>query len=415
MTTLFDDVLHMRPQAVLYEVQRRLTQEFPQRFVMLTRSELFDPYRFVFDKKAVSTLNPDVIDVLDHWPDDDTPGRVTVEQRHRRETLTWEGRQFEVLTITLRENNDFETVSFIVGDTAEQARTFFSAVCAWCSSTRGEVLSFENGSFSRSEALYRQIQSASFDDLILAPELASAVRDDVRRFVAAKETYTKLRVPWKRGLLLLGAPGNGKTHMLRALVRETGWQCLYVRSFRSRQGDAERGISQVFSRARRAAPCVVVLEDLDCLVGDENRSVLLNELDGFAQNEGLLVIATTNHPEKLDRSLLDRPSRFDRKFHFPLPEPRERRAYLERWRATLEPALHFDDDALTLAVEGTHGFTFAYLKELTFAAMMAFVDAGASMEEVLPTTLAALRGEMSSARKLLPPLPGTERKISLSA
>ena len=158
----------------------------------------------------------------------------------------------------------------------------------------------------------------------------------------------------------------------------------------------------------------MVLEDLDCLVGDDSRSVLLNELDGFVQNEGLLIIATTNHPEKLDRSLLDRPSRFDRKFHFPLPEPRERRRYLERWRSSLETALHFDDDTLTLAVEGTHAFTFAYLKELTFAAMMAFVDGEASMNDVLPRVLENLRGEMSSARKMLPPIPGTDRKISLS-
>lgn len=414
MTTLFDDVLRLRPQAVAYEVQRRLTREFPNRFVMMTRSDLFHPHQFFYDKQATRTLHPAVIDVVDHWPGDEENRRVTVEPRHRRETMTWNDQQFEIVTITLRENNDVETLSFIVGDTPDATRTFFLAVCTWCSNTRGAVLTYENGCFGRSETLFRQIQSASFDELILAPELATSVRDDVRRFVDAKNTYAKLNVPWKRGLLLLGAPGNGKTHMLRALVKETGWQCLYVRSFRSRQGDAERGISQVFARARRAAPCVMVLEDLDCLVGDDSRSALLNELDGFAQNQGLLIIATTNHPEKLDRSLLDRPSRFDRKFHFPLPEPRERRAYLEKWRSSLEPSLHFDDETLGEVVEGTHGFTFAYLKELTFAAMMAFVDAGAPMRTVVTQVLANLRGEMSSARKLLPPTPGTERKISLS-
>lgn len=414
MTTLFDDVLHMRPQAVQYEVKRRLAEESPHRFVMMTREDLFCPDRFVYDEKATTKLNADVIDVLDHWTGEDHTKKVTTNPRHRRETITWNDQHFEVITITLRENNDFETIHFIVGDSQEVTLKFFRAVCDWCSNTRGEVLTFENGCFTRSEPLYRQIQSAHFDDLILSPELATAVRDDVRRFINAKETYAKHRVPWKRGLLLLGAPGNGKTHMLRALVRETKWQCLYVRSFKARQGDAERGITQVFARARRAAPCVVVLEDLDCLVGDDSRSVLLNELDGFVQNEGLLIIATTNHPEKLDRSLLDRPSRFDRKFHFPLPEPRERRAYLERWRSTLEPELRFDDDTLSLAVEGTHAFTFAYLKELTFAAMMAFVDASASMNDVLPRVLEALRGEMSSARKMLPPMPGTDRKISLS-
>ena len=64
----------------------------------------------------------------------------------------------------------------------------------------------------------------------------------------------------------------------------------------------------VFARARRSAPCLVVLEDLDSLIKDENRAFLLNELDGFADNEGVVVIASTNHPEKLDPAILDRPS-----------------------------------------------------------------------------------------------------------
>jgi SpoVK/Ycf46/Vps4 family AAA+-type ATPase len=242
------------------------------------------------------------------------------------------------------------------------------------------------------------------------------VRDDVRRFVGGRETYARYRVPWKRGLLLLGPPGNGKTHMLRALVRETQWPCLYVKSFRGRQG-AERGIAEVFARARRAAPCVLVLEDLDCLMDDENRAVLLNELDGFAENQGLLVVATTNHPEKLDRSLLDRPSRFDRKFHFALPAPDERRRYLARWQRDVEPDLHLTAPGLEALVDGTHAFTFAYLKELTFASMLAFMEApvAGAMDEVAVSVLATLKSEMSSARKLLPPMPETERRISLSA
>ncbi len=59
--------------------------------------------------------------------------------------------------------------------------------------------------------------------------------------------------------------------------------------------------------ARRSAPGLVALEDLDALIEDENRAFLLNELDGFADNEGVVVIASTNHPEKLDPAILDRP------------------------------------------------------------------------------------------------------------
>jgi AAA+ superfamily predicted ATPase len=330
--------------------------------------------------------------------------------------VTWERQSFEVVTLTLRQDCNTDDITFIVADDFEAAQRFFLAVCDWCATVRGEVLVFEEGQFTRSQQLHESIGKATFDDLILAPTLLEAMRDDVRRFVASRELYAQYKVPWKRGLLMLGPPGNGKTHTLRALINETKWPCLYVKAFRSRHGSAEEGIATVFTRARRAAPCVVVLEDLDCLIDESNRSVLLNELDGFAQNQGLLVVASTNHPEKLDRSLLDRPSRFDRKFHFPLPGAEERRRYLARWQLGVEVALRLSERGLGALVEGTHGFTFAYLKELCFGAMLAFMEAPAvcRMDEVAEQVMLALKGEMSSARKMLPPLPDSERRISLS-
>lgn len=90
------------------------------------------------------------------------------------------------------------------------------------------------------------------------------------------------------------------------------------------------GIQQIFNRARLEAPCVLILEDLDSLVQDGNRSFFLNEVDGLEDNDGILLvrythpfekdclnnvsqIGTTNHFERLDPALSSRPSRFDRK------------------------------------------------------------------------------------------------------
>ncbi len=85
------------------------------------------------------------------------------------------------------------------------------------------------------------------------------------------------------------------------------------------------GIRQVFSRARAEAPCLLILEDLDSLITDGNRSFFLNEVDGLEDNDGLLLVSrngrakfdlqigTTNHFDKLDPALSNRPSRFDRK------------------------------------------------------------------------------------------------------
>ncbi len=75
----------------------------------------------------------------------------------------------------------------------------------------------------------------------------------------------------------------------------------------------EGAMADVFDHARRTAPCVVVLEDLDSLINERNRSFFLNQLDGLEGNDGLLVIGTTNHIDKLDPGLSERPSRFDRK------------------------------------------------------------------------------------------------------
>ena len=72
-------------------------------------------------------------------------------------------------------------------------------------------------------------------------------------------------------------------------------------------------MSQVFGRARAEAPCVLILEDLDSLINDANRSFFLNQLDGLENNDGLLVIGSTNHYDRLDPAITKRPSRFDRK------------------------------------------------------------------------------------------------------
>jgi transitional endoplasmic reticulum ATPase len=75
----------------------------------------------------------------------------------------------------------------------------------------------------------------------------------------------------------------------------------------------EGSMAVVFSKARQLAPCVLILEDLDSLINDRNRSFFLNQVDGLQGNDGLLIIGTTNHFDRLDPGLSSRPSRFDRK------------------------------------------------------------------------------------------------------
>jgi len=75
----------------------------------------------------------------------------------------------------------------------------------------------------------------------------------------------------------------------------------------------EASMELIFDKARSQAPCVMILEDLDSLITERNRSFFLNQIDGLEGNDGLLVVGTTNYLEKLDPALSSRPSRFDRK------------------------------------------------------------------------------------------------------
>jgi AAA+ superfamily predicted ATPase len=221
----------------------------------------------------------------------------------------------------------------------------------------------------------------------------------VRRFFAARAMYERYEVPWKRGLLFVGPPGNGKTHAVKGLINALALPCLYVKTFRMSARPDEYGVREVFVRARTAAPCILVLEDLDALVTPGNRSFFLNEMDGFAGNAGILTVATTNHPEQLDPAIRDRPSRFDRTYRFDLPAVAERQAYMAQWNASLQPALRVSAPAAARIAERTEGFSFAYLKELFLSAMMRWMvtPQPGAMDQVLEEQVDVLRAQMASA------------------
>ena len=161
-------------------------------------------------------------------------------------------------------------------------------------------------------------------------------------------------------------------------------------------------MSEVFIRARMTTPCVLVLEDLDSMIDNNNRAFFLNELDGFHSNTGIVVLATTNHSEKLDSSILDRPSRFDRKYYFQLPADAERLAYIARWNFELQPEMRVTEKGTARLVSETLDFSFAYLKELLVSSMVQWISLGGSqsMDEVILAQTDLLRKQISdSSRK----------------
>jgi AAA+ superfamily predicted ATPase len=313
--------------------------------------------------------------------------------------VVWRGHALDVLLMTWREGWSETKYYWIIAPTHDVAEQFFLAVCEWATEIRDEVLVFEHGFWCKNEELFRAIKTATFDNLVLHGTLKHDILDDLRSFFDARDTYDEYGVPWKRGVLLIGPPGNGKTHTVKALVNALRQPCLYVKSFKAEHGTDHHNISTVFKRARESAPCVLVLEDLDSLITGDNRSFFLNEMDGFATNNGILTLATTNHPERLDAAILDRPSRFDRKYHFPIPAHDERLAYIRLWNGSLKAALQLNDSAAATIAAQTEGFSFAYLKELFLASMVQWINLPEprDMQQVMLAQIAALREEMISS------------------
>lgn len=119
-----------------------------------------------------------------------------------------------------------------------------------------------------------------------------------------------------------------------------------------------------------------------------------------------MTLATTNHPEKLDAAILERPSRFDRKYEFAVPALPERQAYLRLWNQRLEPALRLSEAGLVARAVETEGFSFAFLKELMLSSIMRWVDAGEAspMDAVSAAVQELLRGQIQQVPT--PALPG---------
>jgi hypothetical protein len=335
-------------------------------------------------------------DVDAEWqPDPGLIGRSYDQGWYR---IAWEGAEVEVLRLTFPSACGDLTVRWLIADSQELAEAFFSAVCIWNSAVEEAIMVFQDGYWQKSRELYLAIQLATLDTLVLGGTLKDDLYRDLAAFFDARPVYERAGIAWKRGIVLIGPPGNGKTHAVKALINALGKPCLYVKSFSSQHVDDHHNIRSVFAQARETAPCLLVLEDLDSLITDHNRSFFLNELDGFAANTGVVTIASTNHPERLDPAILARPSRFDRKYHFGLPGVAERLAYLELWGAGLDDAMRPGATTMARMAAETEGFSFAYVKELLVASTVRWAErqeAGA-MDQIMPVELAALRAQMNS-------------------
>lgn len=395
MLDLLRDLEAIELHAVRTATLVRLQNRFPGRVISCVEDDNFLVGAWATGTKETTVESPTAtIDVIKLHGERGDAGWHLFSGHER---LVWREHTFDVLTLQLPSQMcDSKRVSFIIGPSLALNTGLFVEVEEWNRRVHGEVLVFSAGHFRKDDALQKSIDATRFEDLVLPDALVTSLRGDVQQFLASKDMYAASGAAWKRGVLLLGPPGNGKTHAIKAIINESHLPCVYVKSFTGRYTDPADSIAQVFERARSLAPCIVVLEDLDALINDTNRSFLLNELDGFAANHGLVTIASSNHPERLDPSLLHRPSRFDRKYRFELPDLALRSRYLHQWsrRLPTPAAKHALDRAATL----TEGFTFAYLKETGLSTQMQLASEGQtrSAGDVLLSVIEGLKQEIAS-------------------
>jgi hypothetical protein len=390
------DALCNAHDCIAYDVSRKLSDLYPNRTVIESSMGLFDLLAYARAGQCHVVTETSVFNEarIDCCEEDNK--EYTYEPVNAWFNVLWQNALLDVLFITWTEEGYRERRHWIIADTRELAEDFLRAVCKWSAEVRGEILVFDGGYWSKNEELFTSIKSADFKNLILPAALKQEIQDDFTRFFASRQSYEKYGIPWKRGVLFIGPPGNGKTHMVKALINQLQQPCLYVKSFKSYYGTDHDRMRKVFARARKTTPCIVVLEDLDSLVDKNNRSFFLNELDGFAENTGVVVLATTNYPEKLDAAILDRPSRFDRKYYFELPAAKERLAYIDLWNRSLEAKLRVSAVALPRLVKQTKGFSFAYLKELFLSSMMEWIakPTNQGMDKVVLHRATILREQM---------------------
>lgn len=269
-----------------------------------------------------------------------------------------------------------------------------------------------NSSF---EVIERDKLKSGFED-VAGIDTARGEIQEIVDFLKAPEDAARLGGRMPKGAIFSGPPGTGKTLLARAMAKEAGVPFLSIEASGINQlfvGAGSMKIKRAFREARKRAPCIVFIDEIDAMgrargqshsgASDEKETTLnalLVELDGFDSREGVVVIAATNRPEILDPALTRR-GRIDRRIHIDLPDQKGREEILEVHARTIKtyPVLDLAGIAAT-----TFGFSGADLAALVNEAALLATRGGKEYVE---------RADFDAARdRLVVGLSGSQRQLN---
>ena len=265
---------------------------------------------------------------------------------------------------------------------------------------RGQVLSFGVSEHRGNELLnFLPRPGLAADQVILPAGLLDAIE---RHVISISTEADRLRAAGqhlKRGLLLHGAPGTGKTHTVRYLMGRMR-DCTVILI----TGQAMRFIEPAAALARRLQPAMVILEDVDLVAEDRSFHdssspllfALLDAMDGIGADADVTFVLTTNRAEMLERALVDRPGRVDLAMEIPKPDRQARERLIRLYAGRL--ALDAD---LAPVIEATEGATASFIKELLRRAVLAALRSPGELHALTDADLATATRELTAQHHAL--------------
>jgi len=217
---------------------------------------------------------------------------------------------------------------------------------------------------------FLDVKDRPWDSIVLDTETKEEIKANTVGFLKQSQRWSKYGIPPKRGVLLAGEPGTGKTIVCRALMAEAdGITCITTNAYAL---DDDDYVTELYELAGDLSPCIVFIEDID-LIGQNRMEFgyqrglallsLLSVMDGVEEQQEVVTVATTNCPEALDKALSERPSRFDRVIKLTRPSIDQRRELVHR----LCQKIPLTEDAREYIALRAENCTPAQLQEIVYS------------------------------------------------